>query len=162
MAGSIDPDERNPYLLHLASKNKYKAWMKSLRKGRDYPVKAIHILIMASSGSVEQLGVKTHVDFPAPALSTTLTEKYLIDQTRLIIFNPSDRKSVQNYAGVMYDVDPGFFRAVEAIGDRSYLYTEVARRVPEFLVGGRPPYLDLGYGWTGLIHRDGNSNTGKF
>ncbi|KAI1278577.1 hypothetical protein F5Y07DRAFT_360410 [Xylaria sp. FL0933] len=150
MAGSIDSGESDPYLVHLASKNNYEPWMKFLEKGNDYPHRPIHILIMASSGSVEQLDV---------TLSTTLTERYLIDETRLIIFDPTNRKYVQDYAGVMYDVDPGFFRAVEADCDRSDEYTKVARRVPEFLVGGRPPYLDLGYGWTGFIHRDGNSNT---
>ncbi|KAI1353267.1 hypothetical protein F5Y01DRAFT_64419 [Xylaria sp. FL0043] len=157
MAGSVDPDESDPYLLHLASKNKYEPWMKSLGKGTDYARKPIRILVLAASGSVEQLHFETH-DLLTPALSTALTEKYLIDQTRLIIFNPYDRKFVQNHVGVVYDVDPGFFRAVQEICDTSRYPDEVPRCVPEFLVGGRPLHLDLDYGWTGFIHRNGNFN----
>ncbi|GAW14488.1 hypothetical protein ANO14919_038910 [Xylariales sp. No.14919] len=150
MASSIDPDEDDPYLIHLASKNKYESWMKCLkdRYWSDDGVK-IHILDIMPSGEF------SHWDPEVDPfnLSSELTSKTLTHGTRLIIFPANNRLYLQRHAGVLYDVDPGFFRSVALNCDRNGYYQGVEHRVPEFLAGGRPQYLDLGYGWAGVIFR---------
>ncbi|KAI0009043.1 hypothetical protein F4779DRAFT_618019 [Xylariaceae sp. FL0662B] len=150
------------YLSHLKSKNKYETWMSCLERREIKLGGTIHILDITSSGEIHQWHVdihQWHVDIQTRELSQELRETDLIDGTRLIIFGPNDRSYVQDHAGVMYDVDPGFFRAVRMNCDGYGRYNGVDHRVPEFLAGGRPQYLDLGCGWAGvIIDRNDNCN----
>ncbi|KAI0545454.1 hypothetical protein F4679DRAFT_561015 [Xylaria curta] len=150
MSDSVD-DERDPYLLHLKSKGKYESWMECLRGGDTDYLHTIPILDITALGEIRQWDNKDD-------LSTQLEEREFTDGTRLIIFDQEHLKYVQDHIGAMYDVDPVFFRAVKMNCDEYGYYTGVDHRVPEFLVGGRPQHLDLGYGWACAIHRKGNCN----
>ncbi|KAI0855050.1 hypothetical protein F4860DRAFT_497536 [Xylaria cubensis] len=157
MSGSIVDDERDPYLSHLESKGKYERWMECLRNADEKKpfLDYIHILDITPLGDIYEWKANTDTI----ALSTELAEKELPDGgTRLIIFASSNRKYVQNHIGAMYDVDPGFFRAVLLSCEPNGYYEGMTHLVPEFLVGGRPQHLGLGYGWAGVIHRRGNCN----
>ncbi|KAI1084916.1 hypothetical protein F5B20DRAFT_523670 [Whalleya microplaca] len=152
MAGCIDANEHNPYLSYLKSKNKYESWMVCLASGMGY-VDRIQILDITSSGDIRSWQAEVNTD----SLSTEFG-KAKVGGTRLIIFNPTNRLYMQDRAGIMYDIDPGFFRAVKMNCDHG-LYNGINHRMPEFLAGGRPQYLDLGYGWAGIItHSDDNCN----
>ncbi|KAI1173638.1 hypothetical protein F4777DRAFT_557102 [Nemania sp. FL0916] len=154
MAEPIDLVERNPYLQYLKSKDKYASWMKCLAKER--------CIIMASTISILDIAANGESkrwtsDNEENNLSKELEAHELECGTRLIAFVPWSRCNIQDHAGIMYDVEPGFFRAVlhncGNQGVHSYF------RVPEFLVGGRPQYLDLGYGWAAvIIHCNANQN----
>ncbi|TRX91108.1 hypothetical protein FHL15_008090 [Xylaria flabelliformis] len=154
MSGSIY-DDSDPYLSHLKSKGKYEGWMECLRNAHENPLGHIHIVDITALGGTYQW----EANADTIALSAELTERELPDGgTRLIIFAPSNRIYVQKHVGAMYDIDPGFFRAVLMSCESDGFYEGVKHRVPEFLVGGRPRHLDLGYGWAGVIHRRGNCN----
>ncbi|RWA04158.1 hypothetical protein EKO27_g10947 [Xylaria grammica] len=156
MAASINPDENDPYLEHLASKNKYESWMECLKGGYWSGDEAeIHVLDIMPSGEISHWDPRVN---PCD-LSSELTSKILTRGTRLIIFTPNDRLYLQQHAGVLYDVDPGFFRSVKLNCDEYGYYNGVEHRVPEFLAGGRPQHLDLGYGWAAvIIRRNDNCN----
>ncbi|KAI0182622.1 hypothetical protein EV127DRAFT_487922 [Xylaria flabelliformis] len=155
MSGSIVDNERDPYISHLKSKGKYESWMECLRYADGNFLKEIYILDITALGDTYQWKAKADTI----ALSTELTEKELTDGgTRLIIFVPLNRIYIQQHTGAMYDVDPGFFRAVLMSCESDGYYKGVKHHVPEFLVGGRPQHLDLGYGWAGVIYRRGNCN----
>ncbi|KAI0417883.1 hypothetical protein F5X98DRAFT_386722 [Xylaria grammica] len=156
MAEFIHPDQPDPYLEHLASKNKYESWMECLQ-GRFWGTGSvvIHVLDIMPSGEF------SHWDPEVDPfnLSSELTSKILTHGTRLIIFPPNNRLYLQRHAGVLYDVDPGFFRSVALNCDEDGYYNGVEHRVPEFLAGGRPQHLDLGYGWAAvIIRRNDNCN----
>ncbi|KAI0845573.1 hypothetical protein F5Y00DRAFT_272768 [Daldinia vernicosa] len=156
MGESINLGGTGRYLSHLVSehsKHKYESWMDCLREGYPCSVSAIDILDITSSGDIQQWLATAMTS----TLSTELSGTDLIDGTRLIIFDSGNRKYVQDQAGVMYDVDPGFFRAIIMNVDRHGRYDVVNHRVPEFLAGGQPQYLDLGYGWAGVIIRSNDN-----
>ncbi|KAI1734578.1 hypothetical protein F4680DRAFT_453856 [Xylaria scruposa] len=154
MSGSVD-GERDPYLLHLKSKGKYESWMECLKYINTVRYSHIRILDITALGEIREWDVRQNNQ---DTLSKKLEETELTDGTRLITFDPTDRKHIQDQIGAMYDVEPGFFRAVKMNCDPDGYSNGVNHRVPEFLVGGRPQYLDLGYGWAGVIRRKGNCN----
>ncbi|KAJ8128538.1 hypothetical protein O1611_g5097 [Lasiodiplodia mahajangana] len=154
MSYPIDPDETDPYILHLASKNRYQIWMRGLKTGSKDHVDKKYILDITSSGAINHWESGTNT----LTLSTELGEKRLIGGTRLIIFNPTQRVYVQHHVGIMYDIDPEFFRTVRWSGDSNGYWDEIYGGVPEFLVGGRPQHLNMGYGWSSVIRRHDSHN----
>lgn len=160
MPESIDPDITDPYLLYLSHKNKYERWMRRFaRTGTDYSYD-IHILDIESSGHHRRW--VAHVGDPNYDLASQLKERNLVDATRLIIFYQKYGIYVARQIGAMYDIDPGFFRAVDMNCHPSAYYNGIKHRVPEFLTGSQPQHLDLGYGLASVIvpHCKDNCNIG--
>ncbi|KAI2613431.1 hypothetical protein GGR54DRAFT_615821 [Hypoxylon sp. NC1633] len=153
----IPPDESDPYLLHLASKNKYEDWMQDLKEiPRRSHMLIGHIIIINihSSGTIDDwVSDPDHHD-----LSEKLKDLKPINGTRLIAFHPASRVDVQYHAGVLYDVDPTFFRAVQMSCDIDGKYSDIHNLEPNFLAGSHSQYLDLGYGWTVQIIRCNDNN----
>ncbi|KAI1128884.1 hypothetical protein F5Y10DRAFT_277093 [Nemania abortiva] len=152
MADPTASGEKDPYISHLKSKNNYESWMEYLRETTRPRVGIIHILDITASGDIHRWDIDNTLN-----PSTKLTERQLDNETRLVVFNPRIQARVQNHAGVLYDVDPGFFRAVKK-NSIFGKYSRFHHRVPEFLIGNQPQHLDLGYGWTGVIYCRDNFN----
>ncbi|OTA98350.1 hypothetical protein M426DRAFT_28523 [Hypoxylon sp. CI-4A] len=153
MVGPIDSRESDPYLSHLLSTNRYESWMGLLRGRHMDLADKIHILDIKPTGDKDPWDAEIRT----LALPAELEQKPFTDGTRLIIFDNTNRMYVQQNIGATYDIDPGFFRAVKMNSDQHEYYTGVEHRVPEFLAGGRPHHLDLGYGWASVIINHSNN-----
>ncbi|GAP83104.2 putative magnesium transport protein transmembrane region [Rosellinia necatrix] len=153
MSNSISPDATYPYIAYLKKERKYEGWMECLK--RDIDGSNSHFILDITASGVRTLWP---TETQAPALSIDLEKKKLTHGTRLIVFEPSCLRYVQDSAGIVYDIDPKFFRAAVLSCDQDGYYIEVRHGVPEFLVGGRPQHLDLGYGWVAVIHRRNDCN----
>ncbi|KAJ3572651.1 hypothetical protein NPX13_g4979 [Xylaria arbuscula] len=138
MATSIDPNEESLYLKYLMSKNEYKPWMRSLSPTE--PLSGLSfigfkVLDITSSGISSSQRYRPDDNY------ANLKDIAFSHGTRLIVFERESRPLVQDRIGPMHEVEPEFFRAV------------AESHVPEYLVGGRPRHLSLGYGWTAVIKR---------
>ncbi|KAI1090967.1 hypothetical protein F5B19DRAFT_296271 [Rostrohypoxylon terebratum] len=125
----------DPYLQHLASKNKFEYWMHCLtgEPMDDSSNNLIHILYIESSGCFDKWKVRR------------------LDEDRLYL---------TRQVGAMYDINPEFFRALLMNCGYDNLYGNTKHHVPGFLAGDRPRYLDMGYGWASVIipHYKNNCN----
>lgn len=158
-AGDPSDYTESKYLAYLKSKNMYESWMELLaRRTVDVDSKT-RIVDITSSGIINQWEADNGHRILSAELEQEKTD--LNNKIRLIVFNQRDSRNVQNELGPMYDIDPGFFRAVEEdLKD----YRDNIRgyhSVPEFLVGGQPQHLALGYGWTCTIKCNANFKVGK-
>ncbi|KAI0892570.1 hypothetical protein F4806DRAFT_235606 [Annulohypoxylon nitens] len=107
----------------------------------------IHILDIEFSGHVHQWK-SLIIDCN---LRSQMIETDMVNATRLIIFDLHNYPYILDQIGTIYDIDPVFLRAAYLIRTPRGFYNGVSQCVPEFLAGGQPRNLDLGYGWAGVI-----------
>ncbi|KAI0973497.1 hypothetical protein F4678DRAFT_28556 [Xylaria arbuscula] len=115
--------------------------------GRDYlnhrGRNDVHILDIMPDGKFLVWGQCTF----GPDYLTMLENDCVSNGTRLIILHCSSWMKVGNHIVNTYGTSQDLERVVRMNFHELGPYGSIQSPLPEFLVGGKPKYLDLGYGW---------------